>query len=380
MENLNIRAPISRRKSLCVLAAGLFGSQFVPTRSQASTTEVSWLEQVVRGPRVVPAAGRGSFEPLLTDSAGQPITTLDQWKQKRQEIRKAWYEFLGPMPQDRPPVTLTVLREDRDAVCRRQLVEYESEPGEKVEGFLLSPLDDSSKKRPAVVALHQTTNDTIDEIAGVKGPEAQHLGLKLCRRGFVVFCPRNFLWKHKKPDDYQAEVARFKQQHPETLGMHKMLYDAMRGVDVLASLPNVDANRIGCAGHSLGGKESLYLAAFDIRVRAAVASELGIGFTYTNWHAPWYLGTAIQQPDFKLNHHQLVALIAPRPFLLLAGESGSRGVADGDRSWPYLEAAHPICRLYGEPVRIGMYNHGQGHSVPPNAFEKIAEWLEMYLS
>ena len=52
-----------------------------------------------------------------------------------------------------------------------------------------------------------------------------------------------------------------------------MLYDAMRAVDVLESLPQVDRNRIGAVGHSLGAKETLYLAAFDERVKVAVASE-----------------------------------------------------------------------------------------------------------
>jgi hypothetical protein len=162
--------------------------------------------------------------------------------------------------------------------------------------------------------------------------------------------------------------------------MHKMLYDAIRAVDVLESLPHIDRNRIGCVGHSLGGKESLYLAAFDDRIQVTVSSELGIGFSYTNWDAPWYLGPGITEEGCKLNHHQLVALIAPKPFLLLAGESGSRSVSDGDRSWPYLEAAHPICQLYGQPIRIGLYNHRQGHTIPNEAFEKLAEWLATYLS
>ncbi len=109
-----------------------------------------------------------------------------------------------------------------------------------------------------------------------------------------------------------------------SLGMAKMLYDAMRTVDVLESLPEVDRNRIGAVGHSLGTKETLYLAALDERVKVAVASEGGIGFRSTNWDAPWYLGEAIRDEQFPLNHHQLLALIAPRPILILGGESGHR--------------------------------------------------------
>ena len=57
--------------------------------------------------------------------------------------------------------------------------------------------------------------------------------------------------------------------------MAKMLYDAMRAVDVLESLPYVDKQRLASVGHSLGAKETLYLAAFDERIKAAVASEGG---------------------------------------------------------------------------------------------------------
>jgi dienelactone hydrolase len=257
-------------------------------------------------------------------------------------------------------------------------VQYESEPGLKVEGYLLRPADiRKEEKRPALVALHATTRDTIDQIAGVKGRESRQLGLQLAQRGFVVFCPRCFLWQ--SVTNYKDAVANFKKRHPKTLGMHKMLYDAIRGVDVLESLPYVDANRIGAVGHSLGAKETLYLAAFDERIKAAVASEGGIGFTFTNWDAPWYLGPAIRDPKFPRNHHELLALIAPRPFLILAGEKGP-GAADGDRTWPYLVAARKVYRLHAGPVRLGMYNHRAGHDIPPKAFSRLAEWLETYLT
>ena len=162
--------------------------------------------------------------------------------------------------------------------------------------------------------------------------------------------------------------------------MHKMLWDARRAIDILESLKKeVDPNRIGSVGHSLGAKETLYLAAFDDRIAAAVASEGGIGFSSTNWDAPWYLGPAVREPKFPLNHHELLALIAPRPFLILGGETGP-GAADGNRTWPYVEAASKVYRLFGDPVRLGLYNHHEGHSVSDSTFERLAEWLTTYLS
>jgi Dienelactone hydrolase family len=348
--------------------------------------DVRWLAEVATPPKSFPAKPAGKLRPLLVDAGGKPIHTLAGWKTRRRELRTAWMKFLGPMPARRPPVKLTVLRTDKLKGLTRQLVQYESEPGVKVEGYLLRPTRDprdfrkslgSGGKRPALVALHATTRDTIDQIAGVKGNKSRQIGLQLARRGFVVFCPRCFLWQ--SVTNYKDAVANFHKRHPKTLGMRKMLYDAMRGVDVLESLPYVDANRIGAVGHSLGAKETLYLAAFDERIKVAVASEGGIGFRFTNWDAPWYLGKGIHEPKFPRNHHELLALIAPRSFLILSGEKG-RGAADGERTWPYLVAAQKVYRLYGGPVRLGMYNHRAGHDIPPKAFSRLAEWLETYLN
>ena len=329
-------------------------------------TDVNWLAEVVAPPKSAVKKPAEKLTPLLVDANGRKIATLAAWKTRRKQIRDAWLKFLGPMPTKRPPVKLTVLRTDTLHGLTRLLVRYESEPGLKVEGYLLKPTDiRPGEKRAALVALHATTNDTIDRIAGVKGDPTRQIGLQLARRGFVVFCPRCFLWQNAK--SLNEAVATFRKRHPKTLGMHKMLYDARRGIDVLESLPYVDAGRIGAVGHSLGAKETLYLAAFDERIKAAVASEGGIGFRSTNWNAPWYLGNGIREPGFPRNHHELLALIAPRPFLILAGEKG-RGAADGDRSWPYLAAAQPVYRLTGVPVRLGLYNHRQGHAIPPKAF------------
>jgi hypothetical protein len=371
-------ARCTRRTFLqAVAAASLAASQ---SAQFARAADVEWLADVQRAPAALPSPPPALL-PLLVKPDGAAIATLADWNTERERLRAAWLEFLGPMPAERPPVKLEVLREDRLEGCVRQLVRYVAEEGQLVEGYLLRPTGPAAGRRAGIVALHPTSKESIEEIAGVTGAENQHLGLHLCRKGFVVFCPRCYLWQ--TPPTYHIDVKRtvgdFQMRHPRTLGMHKMLFDAQRGIDILTSLPDVDPKRIGATGHSLGAKETLYLAAFDERIRAAVASEGGIGFSFTNWADPWYLGPGIKAPDFKLNHHQLLALVAPRAFLILGGESGP-GAADGDRTWPYVEAALPVYRLHGQPARIGLLNHRQGHSVPPPALERLTAWLTTYLA
>ena len=169
------------------------------------------------------------------------------------------------------------------------------------------------------------------------------------------------------------ETGRFQQRHPRARGMAKMLFDGQVALDILAGRSDVDRNRIGCIGHSLGAKEALYLAAFDPRITAVVSSEGGVGTTMSNWDADWYLGDIIRQPDFAREHHELLALAAPRPFLLVGGDS-----ADGAASWPWIAAALPVYRLYGAPARLGLLHHKHGHAVPADVAPRLLEWIETY--
>ena len=340
--------------------------------------EVPWLAEVQTPPAEVPAK-TPRLDPLLADAAGHEITTLDAWAQRRAELRKAWLDFLGTLEAERPRPKLDVVEEDRPEGCVRQLVRYESEPstslgpgpGIAIEGYLLKPAKQDGP-RPGVVALHSTVNYTIRQPAGLEGKPEDFFGLKLARRGVVAFCPKCFLWVGE--GSYNDKVARFQQRNPRAKGMAKMLWDAMLAVDILAGLPEVDPKRLGAVGHSLGAKETLYLAAFDERIKAAVSSEGGVGIPFSNWDAPWYLSQAVHDKGFQRRHHELLALAAPRAFLLLGG-----GDADGAFSWPYIAAALPVYRLYGSTPRLGLFSHGKGHSVPPEAEMRLYNWLETYL-
>jgi dienelactone hydrolase len=331
-----------------------------------------WFAELQTPPAEIPDSATRPA-PLLFDDQHRPIETPEGWRARRAELVERWRQFLGQIPYPKAAPALTVLEEDRPEGVVRQLVRYEAEPGFPIEAYLLRP-DAEGKGRPGAVVLHSTIDYTIRQPAGLEGPEDKHIGLHLARRGYVAFCPRNYLWQYREGDRIDSAVDWLRRRHPDIKGMEKMLFDSRRSLDVLVAQPDVDPKRLTAIGHSLGGKEALYLAAFDPRVRAAVSSEGGVGMSYSNWDAPWYLSDAIKRPGFGLDHGQVVALAAPRALLIVGGDS-----ADGAISWPYIDATLPVWKLLGAPDAIGLFNHHQGHAFPESAQERSYAWLDWFL-
>ena len=345
----------------------------LPAQTPPSRREVPWLQEVLQAPEAPPAPAR-LLQPVLVDDQSRTITTLAGWRRRRSHLEQAWRAVIGNLSlQRRRPPRVDVVDEEHLGDVVRQRVQYLVEPDVRTEAYVLKPQQPRARC-PGAVVFHSTTPESIRQPAGLADEAEKHFGLALARRGFIAICPRNFLWPDTTRMAAQDETRRLRERHPRARGVAKMLFDGQVAVDILAARSDVDPTRIGCIGHSLGAKEALYLGAFDPRIAAVVSSEGGIGLTMSNWDAEWYLGDIVRQPAFAREHHELLALAAPRPFLLVGGDS-----ADGAASWPWIAAALPIYRLYGRPPRLGLLNHKRGHAVPPEIAPRLLEWLETYV-
>ncbi|MBI5394031.1 MAG: dienelactone hydrolase family protein [Verrucomicrobia bacterium] len=261
--------------------------------------------------------------------------------------------------------------EDFPGYTRRK-VSYTIEAGVREDAALFVPKP-APTKSPAVVVFHQTVKTHYGQAAGydASAPDLM-MGPQLAARGYIVVCPRCFIFDDGA--DYKGNVAKMQARHPGWSGITRMTWDGIRAVDFLESLPGVDRARIGVIGHSLGAKESLYAAAFDERVRASVSCEGGVGLALSNWQDVWYLGSKIKEPGFARDHHELLALAAPRGFLLIGGVK-----ADGDPSLPYLDAARPVFEVLGAERNLRFFNHGQGHNYPSDARKLAEAFLDEHL-
>lgn len=338
----------------------------VMTAYCSAFAEDTLLPNLQKAPAVIPA-DMPKLSPLAAADAAA-------WQKQRAEILAAWQAFLGPMPKERAPLKAKVLASEDLPGFTRQHVTYQIEEGVTTDAYLLTPkMPKPAGGFPAVVVFHPTVKSHAMEPAGIDGtrPERMH-GVQLVERGYVVLCPRCYIFDDGA--DVKGNVDRLHARHPDWTGMLRMTYDGIRAADYLESLPDVDRKNLGCLGHSLGAKEVLYAAAFDERYKATVFSDSGIGLAMTNWHDVWYLGPRIKAPDFPLEHHQVLALIAPRAFVLLAGNG-----ADNDKSWAYIEAVMPVYKVLGAPQNIGWLNHGKGHNYPPEARAVAEEFLDRHL-
>lgn len=308
--------------------------------------------------------------------APRPIVADDvkSWESRRGGIRDAWEQILGPMPPRVPLDVEIVSREELDDHSRL-LLRYRNDAASTNDAYLLIPKNLGNEKRPGVVCLHPTSKTHIKDPVGLANREGVHHALHLVRRGYVCIAPRNYLWA-VEGRGWKRSAADVMKQGPYATGMAKMLFDAMRAVDVLAERPEVDSKRIGAIGHSLGGKGALYLAAFDDRIVASISCEGGVGLPLSNWHDDHYLGSQIRSPDFRRDNEEVLALIAPRAILIIGGES-----ADGAQSWPYVEAALPVWRLYDAESRLGLVRHDEKHNFPSPGPQRdlVYRWFDHQL-
>jgi dienelactone hydrolase len=312
------------------------------------------------------------LKPLLWTAAGREIKTREQWEHERQTLRTSWLQRLGSPPAK--PGKLEITTESREVAPDhvRLLVSFNSEHDDRIRAYLLLPKNlKEGEKRPAVVVFHPTTNETLREPVGLGKRQEMALALQLTRRGYITLSPECYIMKGGGARSQAQELAR---RRPGWTGLGKMIFDASRCVDYLESLPEVDRSRIGCIGHSLGAKEVLYAMAFEPRYRAGVFNEGGIGLRMSNWTDPWYLTEAMKQHIPAMENHQVMALIAPRPFLIMGGES-----ADGAASWTFVKEVRSVYQLLGAGDRVGLHIHRAGHAFPARARELAYAWLDHWL-
>ncbi|MGH8596779.1 MAG: alpha/beta hydrolase family protein, partial [Gammaproteobacteria bacterium] len=169
----------------------------------------------------------------------------------------------------------------------------------------------------------------------------------------------------------------------------KGIVNHRRAVDVLQSLPEVDGKRIGSIGHSLGGHNTLFVAAFDQRIKAMVTS---CGFTaarkyyngdLTGWAGMRYMPLIAEKygkdpARIPFDFPDLLVALAPRPLFINAPLHDANFEVSGVRDC--VDAAMPVYdRVFRAKDRLVAVYPDEKHDFPTEIRKSAYAFLDRWL-
>ena len=275
-----------------------------------------------------------------------PVKTVREWEIKRFQILNRMQKAMGALPSFKrlPAMNIQIIEDVKELNYTRQNITFPVADNEIVSAYLYIPdKKPIQKKLPAILALHPTGNLGKKIVDGQSAVSNRAYAMELALRGYVVIAP-------DYPGFGDMKNYDFKKDRYDS-GSMKSVFDNMRCVDLLQSIPEVDPERIGVIGHSLGGHNALFTAAFDKRLKVVVTS---CGWTLLDYYnpgekgnkkskdvlAPWAqdLYMPLLRTKYFLDIHKIpfdfdevLATLAPRPFFSNSPLHDSNFNVDGVR-------------------------------------------------
>ena len=210
--------------------------------------------------------------------------------------------------------------------------------------------------------------------------------MELAQRGYVTLAPSYPLLAKYQPDIKELGWKS---------GTLKAVWDNIRGLDLLESLPYVDSSRgFGAIGHSLGGHNAVYTAVFDDRLKAIVTScGLDSYLDYhegnpKNWdpekgwcqmrYMPKLADYNGRLAEIPFDFHELIGALAPRHvFIIAPTKDPNFRAASVDR---IVAAARPVFKLFGHEDRLLLKHPECGHDFPPEMREAAYKMFDAVLA
>jgi dienelactone hydrolase len=315
---------------------------------------------------------------------------LAVWKKQREKVKAIVVGALGERPaRPSPPKVRTVATEKKEGYTVEKFV-FPNGVDSEVPGYLAIP-DQPKGRRPAILAMHGHGSSK-DNIFGV-APSSQDVAALLARRGYVVLAIDNYFGGERKGTGPAGEMEVMARGSDQEMSLFKlnmwlgrnlwgmMLRDEQIALDYLASRPEVDPNRIGAQGMSMGSTRSWWLAAIDDRVKALVGVacftryEDLIAIRALRAHGIYYFVPGILK---HFDSEGVMALIAPRPFLALTGDRDAGSPPEGMKKLE--EILNRFYGLYGKPEQFRSIVYPEtGHVYTDEMKQRMLEWFDRWL-
>ena len=308
-------------------------------------------------------------------------------------VREVVFEAMKYRPASCDFSVETVEKVDRGSYVREKIY-FNTTPELRVPGYVLVPKNTAKGKTPAVVALHDhggfyrfgkeklvKTDDEHPALTSFKSCYAgQSIADDLAEQGYVVIVIDMFFWGERRmrlPDDPKSgegetedDVKKFNASRSplEALVARTIMtagftwpglifWDDIRTIDYLVSRPEVDPDRIGCVGLSVGAWRANHLIALDDRIKAAVAVCWLTSFRQLQaQHVVNTTGFTKLLPGLyrKLDMPDVVSLAAPRALLNINGSQ--------DRLFPVDTGIKPAyATLEAVYAKLGASEKFRGH-------------------
>ncbi len=344
---------------LLLFSFSLLLSNCNPEASKQSSTQQPVAENNIRSYLTKVAAE-------ITDSSLAGIKSVNDWEMIRDRRHKEFIEMMGI--QDYYYSEKTDLNVKYTGTIQRdgyqiKKLYYESLPGLYVPANLYVP---DNIKNPTAAILYVCGHSPTQQV------HYQPYPAKFAKLGFVCLIIETIQWGEVRGDHW-GEYARgwfnWYSRGYNPAGVE--LWNAIRGLDFLASLPEVDAEKMGVTGISGGGSQSWYIAAADSRVKAVApvcgASTLKaqIESRTVDGHCDCMMPTNTYQIDFQ----DVGALISPRPLLIAQADRDGMNTIESVRGL-YTDIKK-MYDLYEKPENISFVETPGGHSYHKISREKI---------
>ncbi|NND06721.1 MAG: alpha/beta fold hydrolase [Saprospiraceae bacterium] len=328
---------------------------------------------------------------VTSEASRVQIGSEPEWEQLRWRLKKNMEAVMGPLP-DRAVMNrleVKVLDTMNEANYQRYTLRILADKEEWIPAYLYMPKRIGiDGKLPAMLALHPTGAIGKDIVDGQGRPNRGY-GRELAERGYVVIAPDYPSFGDLKDHDFATDAY-------ESASMAAIFYH-MRCVDFLSGHANVDPDRIGVIGHSLGGHNALFLAAFDERVKVVVTScgwtqfeHYDIGPSgierYGGRLGPWaqdrYMPRIREKYQLNgdlipFNFHEVLALIAPRACFTNAPRNDAnfsmQGVVEG------ISKAKPVYQFLNADVQLQVRHPEAEHDFPTEVRGESYEFIDQHL-
>jgi pimeloyl-ACP methyl ester carboxylesterase len=320
---------------------------------------------------------------VVRDGAGnvQPVRSRADWDVRRAHILAHLQEVMGKLPggERRVPLDVRIVSTSKEPGYTRKKITFATEPGDRAFAWLLIPDADRRPdgKVPAMLCLHQTIRIGKDEPVGLGDNKNLQYARELTERGYVTLSPDYPNFGEYKLDVYAMGYAS---------ASMKAIWNNLRALDLLQTLDEVDPERIGVIGHSLGGHNSIFTALFDPRIKAVVSSCGFNAFPYyyegkiAGWSHQGYMPRLKEryQLDLKqvpFDFPELIGALAPRHFFTNSPIHDANFAVEGVKVC--MESAEPVYRMVGGDLEA-IYPDAE-HAFPENSRKAAYGFLDAHL-